>query len=40
MDFCIAFNERQNKAEKAQKYAEKHGIKRKATQNDINAFFG
>ena len=40
MDFCIAYNNRQKAAEKAQKYAEKHGTTRKATQNDINAFFG
>ena len=40
VDFCIAYNERQKAAEKAQKYAEKHGTKRKGTQNDINAFFG
>jgi hypothetical protein len=40
VDFVIAYNERQKAAEKAQKYAEKHGTKRKATQNDINAFFG
>lgn len=40
VDFVIAYNERQNKSEKAQKHAEKHGTKRKASQNDINAFFG
>lgn len=40
VDFCISYNERQKKAEKAQKHAEKHGTKRKASQNDINAFFG
>ena len=40
VDFCISYNERQKAAQKAQKYAEKHGTKRKATQNDINAFFG
>ena len=40
VDFVIAYNERQKAAEKAQKYAEKHGTTRKATQNDINAFFG
>ena len=40
VDFVIAYNERQDRAEKAQKYAEKHGTKRKASQNDINAFFG
>lgn len=40
VDFCISYNERQKEAEKAQKRAEKHGTKRKASQNDINAFFG
>ena len=40
VDFCISYNQRQKKAEKAQKRAEKHGTKRKASQNDINAFFG
>lgn len=40
VDFVIAYNERQKAAEKAQKHAEKHGTTRKATQNDINAFFG
>lgn len=40
VDFVIAYNERQKRAERAQKRAEKHGNKRKATQNDINAFFG
>jgi len=40
VDFCISYNERQNRTEKAQKRAEKQGNKRKASQNDINAFFG
>lgn len=40
VDFVIAYNDRQKKAEKAQKWAEKHGNRRKASQNDINAFFG
>ena len=40
VDFVMAYNERQKAAEKAQKRAEKEGNKRKATQNDINAFFG
>ena len=40
VDFVMAYNERQKAAEKAQKWAEKHGTTRKATQNDINAFFG
>lgn len=40
VDFCIAYNDRQETAEKAQKRAETHGTKRKGTQADINAFFG
>lgn len=40
VDFCIAYNDRQKKAEKKAKIEEKYGSKRKATQNDINAFFG
>ena len=40
VDFVIAYNKRQERAEKAQKRAQKQGTKRKATQNDINAFFG
>lgn len=40
VDFVIAYNERQEEAAKAQKRAEKQGTKRKATQNDINLFFG
>ena len=40
VDFCIAYNERQKAAEKAQKHAEKHGTRRKGTQADIDAFFG
>ena len=40
VDFVMAYNERQKASEKAQKWAEKHGTKRKASQNDINAFFG
>ena len=40
VDFVIAYNERLKAAEKAQKRAEKYGTKRKASQNDINAFFG
>lgn len=36
VDFVIAYNQRQKTAEKE----EKKAIKRKATQNDINAFFG
>ena len=40
VDFVISYNDRQKAAEKAQKRAEKYGTKRKASQNDINAFFG
>ena len=40
VDFVIAYNERQKTAEKAQKRAEKYGTRRKASQNDIHAFFG
>lgn len=36
VDFVIAYNERQKRAEKQ---AER-GARRKASQNDINAFFG
>lgn len=39
VDFCIAYNERQAEAEKRQERAEKRAGRRKATQNDINAFF-
>lgn len=40
VDFCIAYNERQEEAEKRQERAERRAGRRKATQNDINAFFG
>lgn len=40
VDFCLAYNERQKRAERQSKYEEKHGTRRKATQADINAFFG
>ena len=40
VDYIIAFNDRQKKSEAKEKKAEKRGTKRKATQNDINAFFG
>lgn len=40
VDFVIAYNERQEKAEKKAEQEEKKKRKRKATQNDINAFFG
>ena len=40
VDFVIAFNNRQKKAEKQAKREEKRGKRHKATQNEINAFFG
>ena len=40
VDYCVSYNERQKKAEKQAEREEKHGKRRKATQNDIDAFFG
>ena len=40
VDFCIDYNDRQKKAKKAAEREEKPGSRRRATQNDINAFFG
>lgn len=40
VDFCIAYNERQEAGMKRAKYQEKHGKRRRATQSDINSFFG
>ena len=40
VDFCISFNERQEDMEKTAKREEERGKKRKASQDDINAFFG
>ena len=40
VDFVISYNERHEKAEKRAKKEAKHGKKRKASQNDINAWFG
>lgn len=40
VDFVIAYNERQKEAENRAKREEKRGRRRKATQNDIKAFFG
>ena len=40
VDFVIAFNNRQKKAEKQAKREEKRGKRHKATQDEINAFFG
>ena len=40
VDFIISYNDRQKAAENAQIRADKRGKRRKATQDDINAFFG
>ena len=40
VDFVIAYNDRQKQAEAKAKKEEKRGTIRKASQNDINAFFG
>jgi len=40
VDFCIDFNRRQERAERQAKAEEKRGRRRKATQGDINAYFG
>lgn len=40
VDYVIAYNARQEKAEKQAKREKKHGKKRRATQGDIDAFFG
>lgn len=40
VDYCIDYNERQEKSEHAQEHEDKHPKKRKATQADINSFFG
>lgn len=42
VDFVVAYNDRQKEADKAQKREEtkKRKKKRKATQADIDAFFG
>lgn len=43
VDFCVAYNARQEQTEKRQRAEEKknaRGRKRKATQADINAWFG
>lgn len=40
VDYVISYNERQEKAEKQNERDEKRGKRRRATQNDINSFFG
>lgn len=40
VDFCISYNDRQKEAEKQAEREEKHPKKRKATQAEIDAYFG
>ena len=40
VDFCVDYNERQKKADAAAEKEERRGAKRRANQNDINAFLG
>lgn len=40
VDFCIDYNERQKQTAQQTEKEEQRGRKRKATQADINAFFG
>jgi hypothetical protein len=40
VDLCISYNERQEETQKRANKEEKKTKKRKATQRDINAFFG
>ena len=40
VDFVIAYNDRQKKAERQAKREEKRGKRHRATQSEINAFFG
>lgn len=40
VDYVIAYNQRQKAAEKQLEEKERKGNRRKATQRDIDAFFG
>ena len=40
VDCVIAYNERQKRADQQAKKEQKRGNRRRASQNDINAFFG
>ena len=40
VDYVIAYNQRQKAAEKQAELEERKGKRRKATQRDIDAFFG
>lgn len=40
VDYVISYNNRQERSEKAAEREKKEGKRRRATQADINAFFG
>ena len=40
VDYVVAYNKRQERAERESKKEEKYGKRRRATQSDINSFFG
>ena len=40
VDFVISYNDRQEQAERKAKQEDERGKRRKATQDDIDAFFG
>ena len=40
VDYVVAYNRRQERAERESKKEEKYGKRRRATQSDINSFFG
>ena len=40
VDFCIAYNDRQKRAEKEEEKEARTGKRIKAGQREINAFFG
>ena len=40
VDFCISYNERQERTEKAQEQDKEQGGRHRATQDEIDAFFG
>lgn len=40
VDFVLTYNARQERAERAAEREQRRGKRRKATQKDIDAFFG
>lgn len=40
VDYTLAYNERQKRAERQAEREQRRGKRRKATQKDIDAFFG